>query len=533
MYKRRITALALATIMTASVFTGCAGKKSAQTSATPVSEKDKYAKEIKVTAARSSKDIVQADNNLLAKALKEKFNLVIETTDIPSNDYVTKMSMLFASGEPPEFIYNLRPEYKLSEWTNGGYLKGFSTDEIKKNFPNYMTKVFDDKEWPSVYSLLKNTDNKLYYFPGHRPDKANMAWTYREDTMKSLNLSYPKTTDELYNVLKKIKDSTGRIPYVSANAGGQCLWAFSGFMQSFGMPELAIRELSYVDPVSKKFVPYAFSENNYRDFLKYMNKLYKDGLIWKEFATATTDQTKKFQTQGNGYVLWGYPAKIAEYNNISKTADPQASWSWAKDMPTAFSDRTYYKREPAYVADGCGFSSNASDEQVSRMFDYLNWACTEEGQTLHTYGVEGVTYQKNKDGKLEYKDNMITPTRATGDKAGKYGINGSNGFMITHPDIRTVYTPIVLEVEGAFLNKDKYYYFTSPAMPFTDDENKKLADITTSINDTRDEYAARFIMGQLDPNNDADWNKYVDTLKKLGLDNFNKIRTDAYTRGTK
>lgn len=532
MYTKRISALALAFIMTASAFAGCSSKKTAESpSPTTTSGAKDYSKEVKISAAKSVKESIKIENNLVSKVLKDKFNLVIDLTEIPANDYVTKMSMLFASGEPPEFIYNLRPEYKLAEWSNGGYLKGFTEEEVKTKFPGFR-KQYDDKEWASVFKTIKNSDNKLYYFPGHRPDKVNMAWMYREDTMKSLNLSYPKTADELYNALKKIKDSTGKVAYVSANAGGQCLWAFSGFLQVFGMPELALRDLSYVDPTANKLVPYAFSENNYRDFLKYMNKLYKDGLIWKEFATATTDQTKKFQTQGNGFVLWGYPDKIAEYNNISKQAEPNSSWTWAKDMPSAFSDKTYYKREPYYSADGGGFASEISDEKLNRMLDYLNWCTTDEGMVLNTYGVEGVTFEK-KDGKYVYKDNMITPLKATGDKPGKYGFSGSNGFLATHPDIKTVYRPLNIEVEKNFTEKANYKYFEAPALPFTDEETKKLADLTTSINDTQNEYAARFIMGQLDPNNDADWNKYTDTLNKLGLENFKKIRTDAYNRGNK
>lgn len=536
---KRYSALMLASALMITSFAGCGGKTAApqggsanNTPQTAVSEKDKYAKEIKITSAKATKETVNIKNDLFAKTLKEKFNLVIETTEIPTSDYVTKMSLLFASGEPPEYLYSLRPEWKLNEWTEAGYIKGFSVDEVKTKLPNYM-KTWTNEEWDNVYGNARYSDGKVYYLPGKRAAKLNMTWVYRKDTFTSLGLAYPKSTDEMYNALKAIKDKTGKVPYVSASTGsGGALWAFSGFLQSFGMPELAIRELSYVDPVSKNYVPYAFSENNYRDFLKYMNKLYKDGLIWKEFATATTEQTKKFQTQGNGFALWGYPEKIAEYENISKSADASAAWDWSKDMVSASQDKIFFKRDPYFNADGIGFYAKISDEKLNRMLDYVNWALTEEGQRFNTFGVEGITYEM-KDGKPAYKDNMISPLKATGEKTGEYGIVGAAGWMVAHPAVNEVYKPVYKELEKTFLERKGYYFFMAPIMAFTEQDNKKLADITTSINDTRDEYAARFIMGQVDPNNDTDWNKYIDTLKKLGLEDLKKIRTEAYNRANK
>lgn len=533
---KRYSALLLASALLVTSFAGCGGKNGGdQGSSLPqtnAGDKEDLSKEIKVTSVKATTDTVNIKENLFAKMLKEKFNLVLERTLIPSSDYQTKMSLLFASGEPPEYLESLRPEWKLNEWSSAGYIKGFSVDEMKAKFPNYY-KIWTEEEWRTVYGNIQFSDGKVYYMPGKRPSKANMAWVYRKDTFEQLGLTYPKTTEEIYNALKMIKDKTGKVPYVSAGSGsGATLWAFTGFLQAFGIPELSVRELSYLDPVSSTFVPYAFSENNYRDFLKYMNKLYKEGLIWKEFATATTEQTKKFQTQGNGFALWGYPEKLTEYNNISKSTDASAAWDWSKDIVTANPDKIFFKREPYFAADGFGFYANISNEKLNRVASYVNWALTEEGQKFNTFGVEGVTYEM-KDGKPVYLDKMVTPTKATGEKMGEYGIQGSAGFIMAHPAVNEIYRPVVKEVEKAFIDRKGYNFFMAPVMPFTEAENSKVADIQTSINDARDEYAARFIMGQIDPANDTDWNKYIDTLNKLGLQDLKKIRTDAYNRANK
>jgi ABC-type glycerol-3-phosphate transport system substrate-binding protein len=530
---KRGICIILALVFLVAGFAGC-GKKDDQSSSqqTATNVARKYPKEIKVSATRVLKEALTVKDDLHAKKLKEKFNLVIERTDIPTNDYVTRMSLLLAAGEGPEFMYSLRPDYRLNEWTTAGYLKGFTQDEIKKLFPNYL-RIWTAKEWRNVYSNIKSSDGKVYYFPGKRASSMSMAWVYRIDTLNSLGLAYPKTVAEMYQALKRIKGKTGRVPYVAA-ASPNALFAFSGFLQSFGMPELSVRELSYVDPVTKTFVPYAFSENNYRQCLKYLNKLYQEGLIWKEFSTATEDQKQKFKVQGNGYVEWGYPERIAEYDSISRQTDPTAKWDWSRDMVTADPSKIIFKRDPYFTADGIGFSSKISKSKQNRVFEYLNWSITEEGQRFNTFGVEGVTYEM-KQGKPFYLEKMATPMKATGEKPGEYGLlYGQIGLMVTDPYLVKNYRPVIAEIEKVFTTqRPNYYFFTAPIFNYTEAENKKMTEIQTAITDCANEYAVRFIMGQSDPSRDEDWKRYIDTLNKLGLLQFKKIRTDAYRRANK
>ena len=77
---------------------------------------------------------------------------------------------------------------------------------------------------------------------------------------------------------------------------------------------------------------------------------------------------------------------------------------------------------------------------------------------------------------------------------------------------------------------DNYYYFDEYAMRYTEDEEKQYTDLETALNAKRDEYMARFLMGESDPNNDADWQAYIDDLKKIGLDEFVELQTTVYER---
>ena len=71
------------------------------------------------------------------------------------------------------------------------------------------------------------------------------------------------------------------------------------------------------------------------------------------------------------------------------------------------------------------------------------------------------------------------------------------------------------------------YYTPRHRQFLTKDEEKELVDLETVMNDTWTEYGTKFVMGKLDPGNDADWNEYLATLKKAGFDTAMAIRGEA------
>jgi putative aldouronate transport system substrate-binding protein len=135
-----------------------------------------------------------------------------------------------------------------------------------------------------------------------------------------------------------------------------------------------------------------------------------------------------------------------------------------------------------------------------------------------------------KNGEPTFLSNMQKPDNPKGRTLGQYGIQEQ--FIFTQKGRNDKYGGGIVNtlVANEFLNKKGYYSFLNPPLVYTEIESKKLADPQTRVNDVRNEYLVRFIMGNLDPNNDKDWNSYKDSLNKVGLADVVKIRTDAYYR---
>ena len=65
---------------------------------------------------------------------------------------------------------------------------------------------------------------------------------------------------------------------------------------------------------------------------------------------------------------------------------------------------------------------------------------------------------------------------------------------------------------------------------FTTDEADAISDSTTTIIDYVDESIARFITGDLDIDDDAAWQSYLDELEQMGLSDLLAVYQAAYTR---
>jgi ABC-type glycerol-3-phosphate transport system substrate-binding protein len=463
--------------------------------------------------------------DMFAKFLLEKFNVVFEVTDINANDYLTRMNLMFAASEATDVSLAHRPVFNLNEWTESGYLRGFTQAEIQQKLPNFVAHYSRDA-WPVVWQNIVHSDGKAYYLPSRRATNANMAWMYREDIFKEYGVTFPETTDELFNVLMVLKERTGKIPMVETN--NDVIWAFTGLLQAYGMPELIANDISYINTKTGEFVPFAYTTDVFRRHTAYVNKLYKNDLIWKEFATATVEQRNKFMSQNNRFVFWGYPAQIeSDYNVLSRTETPNASWTWAKVMLAENPQNgVFFKREPYYNADGLGFYAYADEKKVERFLQIVDWFHTEEGMVFRTYGIEGVHFTKQGSNNV-FMPNMSSPVSPAGDRLENYG-------FITlgpeHPNLNAYYTPSILELENTFFNRDNYYFHNTPVQKFSSDETRELADLQVNLNQTRNEFYSRFIVGQLDINSDREWNNYIDTMKRMGLDRVIEIRTAAYNR---
>jgi len=480
------------------------------------------------TMVRRVTESVEVTEDIYSAELLERFNITLDVESINAVDYLTRAQLRFAIGDVADLLAPVRPEWGFNDWIRDGFVKSFNEDDINRFFPDYIP-MWGPERWPTVKAITTWGDGQIYSFHGKRVNITNQAWMFRGEYMEEHNLDFPQTTDELADLMRHFKNHTDMIPWVWQMQNDP-LNAIVAVMMPFNMPELAQREYSHYDMRTGLFIPFAFSTDDWRDALIWLNSLHTEGLLWTEFATATAEMRNQLWTQGHGSTMWGWVTEIGPtYNNFTQQYDPDAYWVWSPYMVAHDgSEGIFYKRDPFHNADGFAFGAHMDGKELERLGAFVSWLCTEEGEIFTTFGRENDHWSYNADGIPVHKEHMSSPTNPQGTRLSTLGFIWS---ISSYAPRSYYYYPDVAILEEAVAHSGKYLFFPQLRMIFNDEETRRLADITTPFRDTAGEYCARFVMGQLDPNNDSHWNEYLATLDRMGLADFERIRTDAFYRG--
>lgn len=224
----------------------------------------------------------------VAKMLEEKTGYKVQYDMLPQDNAVDKLNLLISSSEPYDAIT-----------TGGGSdFKALYSDYAKRGALVDLGPLID-KYGPNIKAALSQStldaakvEGKLYAIPTKSLNFSGSSLMIRQDWLDKLGLKMPTTTDELVAVLKafKEKDPGGNgdknIP-MTINGTAPMVENLNG---AFGMP-------NGWNDVGGKLVPRVL-DAGFKDYLTYMNDLFKQGLLDKEFAVNKDATMKEKFTSG-------------------------------------------------------------------------------------------------------------------------------------------------------------------------------------------------------------------------------------------
>lgn len=255
------------------------------------------------------------------------------------------------------------------------------------------------------------------------------------------------------------------------------------------------------------------------------------------FATSCNSEPGKFERMLDMYDFFASKAgQLYSTYGIEGDSYNLVTVDEYKDMEKAKIDKK--------VADGKTAADKAEAEK-KKIDDFVvpeDWKVTKEDMTYH--GREFLDGQIIADTERELQDGVeYVPVVADG----YYHQNdNSKGVKITEKmgifsQVFIKYPKLFYEnrgkqIEGLYeefmkkMETDNYYYIESVPMRYTSEEQDTMTDLQTAIATKRDEYMARFLLGNMDPDNDADWNKYISDMNRVGLEKFEKLQSTVYER---
>ena len=508
-------------------FTGCGGKEK-----TVNSGNGEAPKELSVFCVRceSLTDDMEDYNDVVPFQMMEEATGTHVNWTLPVNSgFQEKFNLMIASGDYTDAIIASwgGTGYNAAEYAKDGIIIPLK-DLIDENMPNFKKYC---EEHPEYVKEFTSEDGEIYYIPYIRNDKRLNIYAgplIRMDWLEKLKLSVPTNAEELYNVLKafKTQDPNGNgkadeIPMSGVGSLGEIgsisnlLWMFDsarGFYLDDGQ------------------VKYSVMEPEFEEGLKYIVKLYSEGLIDPDYVLQDrTKLTSKITNNQVGFAYEYQPTKIAAA--MEKT-NPKFRFEGIPHLKNAAgSEVCYYSTYNESVLK-MGIAISTNNPNPAGTLKWLDWVYSEEGRRAMNYGKEGESYTI-VDGVEKFTDAVLKPASGTvAEQFGKYsGVYNSYFPAIqewnSYSQYLSPFGVAAIEIWGA--NVDASNSLPS-VMKFTSEEKEKVNNYKTAMETYADEQIEKIILGRESIDNLP---AIREKLKSMKIGEILKIYQTAYDRMTK
>ena len=220
---------------------------------------------------------------------EKRLGIKIETENVyDSETWASKRSLLFASDELPDLLLNSQLTVsEVQAYGKDGYFLDLSQYlDVMPNFKAYM------EEYPEWADAMTNENGEIFAILGLNTRSAYALYGIQlinNQWLENLNLEKPETLDELYTVLKAFKDEDANLNGDPDDEIPLLVRSGSSILQTILWGHGIYARKNYfniqADDNGKVFL--ADTTDNYREFLKYINKLYTEGLINQDMFTIT------------------------------------------------------------------------------------------------------------------------------------------------------------------------------------------------------------------------------------------------------
>ncbi len=490
-------------------------------------------------------------DNYVTDWLEEKTNIHLNFVyDLDGDDAKTKLNLVMtdASSLPDIFLATNWTKSEVQSYGQQGLI--IPLNDYLKDAPNWNA---NNEKSPSRKADLTMTDGNIYTYGDENESFHNMfqnrMWIYMPWVEKLNDGKVPQTTDELYDYMKKIKtqDPNGNgaadeIPmtgYIGGWATDPTVWMINSFVQ-------CNNPLSNTNPtVAAGFVAnngkieYNVMKDQYKDALKYMNKLYKEGLL--DNQTFTQDNTQYDSALNNTDHLVGlYADGGVNADGDNFWANKPGDWqNWACLEPVAGPDgvrlaarsiNTYFGSSVGSISANCKYPVIAA-----ALFDFM---ASEEASNVQSYGPEGIGWDWTTDGtslgggtpKYEtYKipDDFDWLGNGFSKKYDHWYYTSDAMVRSSNIDFRSAVKIEHPEVNGDYVFQkaaEKYEKYSPdvstliPNLAFGGEDSQAISEYTLTIGGFVNQATVQFITGNMDI--DKDWNNYISKLKDMGVEDY-------------
>jgi putative aldouronate transport system substrate-binding protein len=500
------------------------------------------------------------DQNWFTQYMEQKTNVHITMTTVANPQFKERVNLALAAGEVIDAVFT------------GGRGITYTRSEILRLLDQQMVLPIQDyvgtdtvnmqKGWdrtsPQYKENLKEVfttpDGKMVFFPSYSPEGHwicyNKMWVNRI-WLDNLGLKEPTTTEEFKQMLIAFRDRDANgngdpkdeLPLVSAQ---NTTW-WTQKIDPFLMSAFIIDDGEDRTFLENGKVAAAYTRPQFRDGLRYLADLYKEGLIYPDSFTLDDSTRNKLGSTKYESIIGAAPNGHHYGFGIREEGEPAR---WNKYVPIAplkgprGLQTTRYDFYPNNENNAGWIPSTSSNPAL--VMRYIDLFYTEEFNLPRHYGAYGISYTDADPGTTGEAGMPSTIKLIELKEGDPYYNNYSwgNGLpsyqteefrnLVSRPD--DMYAPDGTGVER-LLYTMTYKNYIPYAQPITTiipplwysaDQAANIGMLTTNLNTYVEECIAKFITGQMNLN--TEWDRFQAQLKSLGVDEYIKIIQDTYDK---
>jgi putative aldouronate transport system substrate-binding protein len=336
-------------------------------------------------------------DNEFTKWLEEKTNIHLDITLAPQDQTEAdqKLNAIFASGDLPDIIIgwrNMTLDRQLALAEQGLIVP---INEYIDQYGVETQRVF--QELPSAKNAVSQVDGKIYSVPDvnecYHCTHAQKMWVYKP-WLDQLGLEVPETTDEFERMLVafKTQDPNGNGQQDEIPLSGVVSW--HGSLADFLMnPFVHYQTVSSPSGyyIEDGVIKAPFVEDGWKEGLKYLNKLYAQGLIDPQAFVNTEDQAKALGENPDVAILG---AMSAGHEGIFVEVNGQ-SGRWLEYIPIPpLTGPTGLRQNPTTtnVTSPGRFLITRSNQHPEASFRLADLLMSAEGSARSVMGVPGTDW---------------------------------------------------------------------------------------------------------------------------------------------
>lgn len=332
----------------------------------------------------------------VAQMITEKTGVTLKM-DYPADSNDNRIELMVATGEYPDFVF---AKGSVSTLIRNDALIDMS-DLIDEYGPN-IKKLYGDEyenlryssEDPSIYQLCSD---KVQEETLETSGTAQLQWAVLQENQYRVPYTLEEYTQMIRDYMEKYPMINGKPAIGISIVCSDWHW-YTMLSNPSGYMNGSADNGQWIVDDEKQEVYYKHAADGQKEYYKWLNEMHNEGILDPEFATQTHEDFVLKVAEGRVLGLldeeWDYTGA-----EISLRADGQEEHTYA-GLPVTI-DRSVkcpsLKQQNLAVGWGIGITKSCKDPV--RAVRFLDWLCSDEAQILLNWGIEGVDYYYDENGK--------------------------------------------------------------------------------------------------------------------------------------